>query len=213
MTRLTNIKPAQPSQGAVTHAIGAIVGMVQPAPEQLERSTENRAHGWIMRIMDAEGPAILHMLKRILGVDADVMDAFQECFCRLATRTDGKNLTRAKAYVYRTAANIAVEMIRTRTRHRAHVPAIAATAAIVARRRSESLPDDGSSREAEVAELREAIAQLPTHLRNVVVLRDLGRLSYREVGQTLGIGPATARVYRRHAVVMLSGLLGEGERL
>ena len=40
------------------------------------------------------------------------------------------------------------------------------------------------------------------------VLRDLSRLSYEEVGRTLGITPATARVYRRHAVVKLAESLG-----
>ena len=56
--------------------------------------------------------------------------------------------------------------------------------------------------------LREAIASLPRYLGNVIVLRDLSRMSYREVGKTLGIDPATARVYRRHAVVKLAELLG-----
>jgi DNA-directed RNA polymerase specialized sigma24 family protein len=59
--------------------------------------------------------------------------------------------------------------------------------------------------------LRDAIGRLPAHLANVVVLRDLSRLSYQDVGRTLGIDPATARVYRRHAVVKLAELLDEGE--
>ena len=59
--------------------------------------------------------------------------------------------------------------------------------------------------------LRHAIAQLPAHLRNVIVLRDLSRMPYEEVGRTLGIDPATARVYRRHAVVKLAELIGAEE--
>ena len=38
----------------------------------------------------------------------------------------------------------------------------------------------------------------------------LGGSPIEEVGKTLGIDPATARVYRRHAVVKLAALLGEG---
>ncbi len=54
------------------------------------------------------------------------------------------------------------------------------------------------------------MALLPDHLRNVVVLRDLSRISYEEIGRMLGIEPTTARVYRRHAVVKLAEILDEG---
>ena len=41
-------------------------------------------------------------------------------------------------------------------------------------------------------------------LRDVVALRDLAELPYRQVGAMLGISPATARVYRCKAVRLLA---------
>ena len=147
------------------------------------------------------------MLWRILGSEADVMDAYQDCFCKLAARKSDKGLGSAKAYAYRTATNIAIEMIRTRTRRRAHLPAIAAERI----NESSGQPVEEVDRDHRFVRLRDAIGQLPPHLGRVVVLRDLSRLPYGEVARTLGIDPATARVYRRHAVVKLAELLGEGE--
>ena len=157
--------------------------------------------------MQREGPGILRVLWRLLGREPDVLDAYQDCFCKLAARQQALNSKVGRAYAYRTATNIAIEMIRCRTRRAAHWPAIVA---------KKGRPDTGYSGDHEHSDdrlprLRDAMARLPAHLRNVVVLRDLSHMSYTDVGRTLGIGPATARVYRRHAVVKLAELLGEGD--
>ncbi|UCC32089.1 MAG: sigma-70 family RNA polymerase sigma factor, partial [Phycisphaerales bacterium] len=150
-------------------------------------------HGWIARLIEREGPGILRMLWRLLGREQDVMDAYQDCFCKLAARGQGRDLASAKSYAYRTAANIAIEMLRVRKRRTAHWPAI------VAQRTDAQDAQPGNSGEEDTGghleRLRDAIGQLPAHLRNVVVLRDLSRMPYNEVGRTLGIDPATARVY------------------
>lgn len=57
--------------------------------------------------------------------------------------------------------------------------------------------------------LRCHIAQLPEHLRKVVMLRDLGELSYTQVGRILGISAATARVYRCKAIQLLAVWMGK----
>lgn len=161
----------------------------------------------VARLMEREGPGIVRMLWRMLGRDADVMDAYQDCFCKLITRPLGKRLRNERAYAFRTAANIAIEVLRSRKRRQEHWPRI------VADRAKDDITSDPAENEPaqeRFAGLRETIAALPAHLRNVIVLRDLNRLSYKDVGKTLGIDPATARVYRRHAVVRLSEMLSKG---
>ncbi len=168
------------------------------------------AHAWLVRLMEQEGPGILRMLWRFLESEADVMDAYQDCFCKLALRKGHADLRSVRAYLYRTASNVAIEIIRARTRRAAHLPLIAENA----RRVRESAPASEPVAAVETAladshRLREAIAELPVHLRQVIVLRDLSGLSYREIGRMLAIDPATARVYRRHAVVKLSERLAQ----
>ncbi len=156
--------------------------------------------------MEVEGAGILRMLWRLLGSEQDVMDAYQDCFCKLAARQGVRHPGNPRAYAYRTAANIAIEFIRVRRRRAAHLPSVAARQEAI-----QSGGDDNRPCEPGLNHLREALERLPAHLRNVVVLRDLSRMSYDEVGRTLGIEPTTARVYRRHAVLKLGELLTEGE--
>jgi len=180
---------------------GSLLGQAEAA-EPAERA--GNPHGWVLRVMRAEGSGILRLLHRVLGNEADALDAFQDCFCKLAVRGNGGGLRSARAYAYRTATNIAIELIRSRRRRDAHLPALADRAA----RRGDSASLGSSNVPTTVISLQEAVAALPGHLRGVIVLRDLSGMSYEDVGRTLGIDPATARVYRRHAVVRLAELLG-----
>lgn len=194
-----NTGGTEASQSGMTSAAGR--QMVKREPER--RASGAEPHVWIARVMDRDGLGIVRMLGRILGNEQDVMDAYQDCFCKLAQRPTGKRPANARAYAYRTAGNIAIELIRTRKRRNEHLPAVAE------HRRNADGAETGEGLSMDLADsLREAIASLPRYLSNVIVLRDLSRMSYREVGKTLGIDPATARVYRRHAVVKLAELLG-----
>jgi len=176
-------------------------------PVRLADGTAIRAeYGWVEQLIETEGPGILRMLWRLLGREQDVLDAYQDCFCKLTSLQDRKDLANVRAYAYRTATNIAIELIRTRIRQAAHRDAIATR-----HTGKEAEGETGEGDDVAVGQLRNAIGKLPTHLRNVLVLRDLTRMPYKEVGKTLGIEPATARVYRRHAIVKLTELLGEGE--
>jgi len=170
--------------------------------------TADGVHRPLLRLMRTNGAAIVRMLWRILGREQDVLDAYQDCFCKLAARAGRFDPANARAYVFRTATNIAIEMIRMRRRHEAHRPAVAAHRGqhdTVENSEADDAPADRSG------DLRQAIARLPAHLRNVIVLRDLSRLAYDEVARVLGIEPTTARVYRRHAVVKLAEMLDAGE--
>ena len=138
------------------------------------------------------------------------MDAYQDCFCKLVLRGSPSDIGSTKAYAYRTAANIAIEMLRSRKRRSAHWPAIAASRAKVHEEGAVAEDEVSGSSRSRATRLREAVTRLPAHLRNVIVLRDLSKMSYAEVAGTLGSEPGTARVYRRHAVVKLAELLGEG---
>lgn len=167
------------------------------------QATDGKAGAaWLTRLIAADGPGIIRMLWRILHREADVSDAFQDMCCKLAALRDPSSLNHAKAYAYRTAANTAIEMIRSRSRRALHF------ATIVQQRQQGDCEETATADEGfDRLSLERAIAELPTHLRQVVILRDLGRMPYREVGRLLDIDPATARVYRRHAVVRLAELM------
>lgn len=163
--------------------------------------------GWVEAVLRADGRGILRLLWRILGDADDVSDAFQECFCRLAGYPKAASLGNARAFAYRTASNIAIELIRVRKRRLNHWPRVVSERAERAESAGISPTADHEQLRIDDDRLRSAIALLPHHLRGVITLRDLAQMSYEEVGQILGIGAATARVYRRHGIVRLAELM------
>lgn len=168
---------------------------------------------WLDRLIREEGPSILCALWRILGNEEDVLEAYQECWCALAALGRPGELRCAKAFAYRTAVNVAIEMIRRRARRRGHWPAVVAR---YGREAEEPPTEAGSVRTGDDAgigdlmkeRLRFCLEKLAAHLQRVVVLRDLGGMSYRQVADILGIDSGTARVYRRQAMLRLAELMG-----
>jgi len=153
---------------------------------------------WILAGMRKHGHELITLLWRILGNEQDVCDAYQTTFLRLAHHEDGLKPRWVKAYLFRTASNAAISMLRQRIVERKALSSVMQTI--------EEAPDaliDVNVKHL-TENLRYHVAQLPEHLRNVVMLRDFGELSYVEVARILGVSVGTARVYRCKAVQLLA---------
>jgi len=224
LNRTSANKRASRSSKQGMESAALAISPYQGSSTRNDQAISRSDHAWIKPIIDTEGPAILRMLWRILGQEQDVLDAYQDCFCKLVVRGKSSDLKNIKAYAYRTASNIAIEMLRSRKRRAEHWPRIAVDRSsrdpdpdpdlsigqeTFGPERSDGRHGVASSQAAN--RLQQALVQLPTHLRNVVVLRDLSKMSYEQVGRTLGIEPTTARVYRRHAIIKLADLIKEDE--
>lgn len=160
---------------------------------------------WILSTMQKYGQELVTMLWRILGNEQDVCDAYQDTFLQLAHHEGGLKPRNVKAYVFRVANNIAVSMLRRRVAERNKLPMSVTTGKAI----SSPVKELDSKYLQEI--LRDCIAQLPEHLRNVITLRDLAELSYAQIGRILGISSATARVYRCKAVQLLAVWMGREE--
>lgn len=160
--------------------------------------TLSGAQRWVLSAMQNHGPELVTMLWRILGNEQDVCDAYQDTFLKLAHHKGGQKPRNVRAYVFRSANNAAISMLRHRIAERKAV-----TAAEVSKAETKQNSGDINSRYLQ-ERLRIAVAHLPEHLRNVVTLHDLGELSYRQTGRILGITASTARVYRCRAIQLLS---------
>ena len=159
---------------------------------------------WILSTMQSYGQELVTMLWRILGNEQDVCDAYQDTFLQLAHYEGGRKPEHLKAYVFRTANNIAISMLRRRIAERNRLSRPLTTTSV-------SSPAGEIDSKYLQETLRSYIAQLPEHLRNVITLRDLAELSYCKISRILGISPATARVYRCKAIQLLSVWMGKEE--
>jgi len=162
----------------------------------------DRSQRWILTAMQRHGQELVTMLWRILGNEQDVCDAYQSTFLHMAHH-QRRRPRHPKAYIFRTASNVAISMLRHRIAERNRAMQ---TAQCSWRAKSPEQMFDSKSL---VEQLRCSLAQLPGHLRDVVVLRDLAELSYPQVGRILGISPATARVYRCKAIRLLARWMGK----
>jgi RNA polymerase sigma factor (sigma-70 family) len=153
---------------------------------------------WILAGMRNHGHELVTMLWRILGNEQDVCDAYQTTFLRLAHHEDGLKPKWVKAYLFRTASNTAISMLRQRIVERRALSSVVQTA-----ERTDGVEIDVNVKHL-TENLRYHVAQLPEHLRNVIMLRDFGELSYAEVARILGVSVGTARVYRCKAVQLLA---------
>ena len=171
----------------------------------------DQSQRWVLTTMQRHGGELVTMLWRILGNEQDVCDAYQNTFLRLAHCEAGQRPKHTEAYVFRTASNVAVSMLRHKIAERNRLAAAADAGTMTVKVQNiSSPPSDGASVDGDLHtkdlqdNLRLCIARLPEHLRNVVTLRDLAELSYRQVGKILGISAATARVYRCKAIRLLA---------
>jgi len=167
------------------------------------RSEANGDHAWVVDVLRDDGPALVRLLWRMLGREQDVLDAYQDTFCRLIARSREAGAPPARGYVYRTAMNIALDMRRRRSVRHDHVADAASRLTSLAESQSSNESTDPTLLES----LRRAVDALPPRLREVIVLRDLAGMPYRDVARILGLSNGTARVYRREAIVALSALL------
>lgn len=159
-------------------------------------------HAWVLPTMSHHGPGLLRLLWRILGNEQDVCDAYQDTFLRLAHAPHRPQSHALRGYLYRTATNVAISMIRRRKARQKTCRELAATPNAPAAPSVDYAADLDSS-DLRLA-MRTNIARLPEHLRTVVVLRDLGELPYQQVAEIMNISPATARVYRCRAIKILA---------
>jgi RNA polymerase sigma factor (sigma-70 family) len=160
---------------------------------------------WILSAMQKNGQELINMLWRILGNEQDVCDAYQDTFLQLAHYEGGKRPQRVKAYIFRTANNVAITILRRKIAERKRIS------------ESANLRTEVHSPVREIdlkylqQNLRDCIARLPEHLRNVITLRDLAELSYAQIGRILGISTGTARVYRCKAIQLLAVWMAKEE--
>lgn len=137
-------------------------------------------------------PALRAYLQKRFPALPDHDDLIQEAYVRTLRAYEGGRVTHAKAFLFTTARNAAIDVFR-RRRGADHetISEISAMPLL------EEAPDAVASleREQRLDALLEAIVALPDRCRQVMMLRHLDGLSYKEIAERLGISPETVKVH------------------
>jgi RNA polymerase sigma-70 factor (ECF subfamily) len=147
---------------------------------------------WFAEEVQPLEPALRAYLQARFPALGDFDDIVQESYTRLLKAQAAGGVRSTKAYLFTTARNAALDLFRRRRTTPLHT--VAETAEL-------SLLDDHPSA-AESGEqaymlgvLAEAVQALPDRCRQVLMLRYLDGLAYKEIAAQLGISPETVKVH------------------
>ena len=139
-------------------------------------------------------PALRAYLHRRFPTLPDHDDLVQETYARMLREKAAGRLAYERAFLFTAARNAAIDLFRRRrtTSHESLDDDKAAPVAVL-----EETPDvlESLDREQRLEALLEAIVALPERCRQVMMLRHLDGLSYKEIAARLEISPETVKVH------------------
>ena len=148
----------------------------------------------IQDAIDRYSDLIAHVAWRIVHDREETRDICQETFLRFcAEGVEGQKIDYPKAWLCRTALNLAIDVARRRNQVQKHLEhPLTADLSVPGR--------EHIDRALLVERVRILALRLPERQREVFLLRNFEDLSYAEIGSLVDCTPETARVNEYHAV-------------
>ena len=115
-------------------------------------------------------------------------DVVQAAFAKFTAVEEPQAIANPRAFLFRTAHNLAVDARRKRGRG----DAVLADPAVIEVDGLDFSPEDVLVTKQELARLDQAIAELKPHQRAALLMHRLDGLSYAEIGRRLGMSPSGA---------------------
>jgi RNA polymerase sigma-70 factor (ECF subfamily) len=155
----------------------------------------------ITQLYDRFGEAMYRYLAVKLGSPDDAEDVLQEVFYRLARHSFRLRFVRnLRAFVFRVARNEANRCLHRKIRNEQTAESTSAFAESF--RRTYASPDEGSERV-----IAEALAQVPENQREVLILKILEGLTFREIAAANGESTNTVASRYRYGIEKLRTIL------
>lgn len=152
---------------------------------------------WFTEEVKLHEPVLRGYLQKRFPSLPDHDDIVQEAYTRLLKAEGNGRLTSAKAFLFAVARNVAVDLLRRRQKA-AHEP----ISDVIAMPILEETPsvEDAAEIRLRYENLGAAMASLPDRCREVLMLRYLEGLTYKEIAVRLGISPNTVKVHMAKAM-------------
>lgn len=143
----------------------------------------------------------------LLRDEHDAQDVVQEAALRAFRHIAGLRRSDARAWLLSIVRNCCYTWTAARGAERARVSESVEHIELADGRSA----DDRAMRSSERARIESALAQLPMDLREVVILRDVSDLSYKEIAEVAGVPMGTVMSRLSRARERLAALLGDLE--
>lgn len=161
----------------------------------------------IERLFREHNASLLRFIATKLGSAQEASEVAQEAYVRLLSLDRPEAVSYLRGFLFKTAANIAVDRLRQRSRRgTAHL-----TEAMDLRV-FELSPERQVGSAQSLAILRRALDELPSNCRQAFTLHRVHELSCEEIVRRMGISERSVRLYVARAIQHLRMRLDEGER-
>ena len=147
---------------------------------------------WFAEEVQPHEPALRAYLQARFPALGETDDIIQESYTRLLKAQANGGVRYAKALLFTTARNAALDLFR---RRRAVPPHLAANGAEFALLDEQPGLAEQGEQAYRLEVLADAVRALPDRCREVVMLRYLDGLAYKEIAAQLGISPETVKVH------------------
>ena len=171
------------------------------------------------KLVTAYEKNVYNIALRMVGDPEDAADMTQETFIKAYRALSGfRGDSKFSSWLYRIASNVCLDFLRSRSRH----PQVSLSTVDEDGQAPVELPDMRQNPEEQLMKklgmeaVRRGLEQLPEQQRQILVLRELGGLSYAELAQTLGLeeGTVKSRIFRARkrlcALLLCDGNISDG---
>ena len=171
------------------------------------------------KLVTAYEKNVYNIALRMVGDPEDAADMTQETFIKAYRALSSfRGDSKFSSWLYRIASNVCLDFLRSRSRH----PQVSLSTVDEDDRATFELPDMRQNPEEQLMKklgmeaVRRGLEQLPEQQRQILVLRELGGLSYAELAQTLGLeeGTVKSRIFRARkrlcALLLCDGNISDG---
>jgi RNA polymerase sigma-70 factor (ECF subfamily) len=180
-------------------AIVTLAAPVAPSDDQLLARCARGDRSGLDELFQRYRSLAYRVAHRLLGNEADALDAVQEGFIKALTHLDGfQGRSSFKTWLLRVVSNASLDLGRQRGRRETQSLDVLAKGDRESQEPlSQQDPSQGLDRQDLRRMLDQALAQLPEAQRQTFVLHADAELSYREVANVLGIsiGTVMSRLY------------------
>jgi RNA polymerase sigma-70 factor (ECF subfamily) len=150
----------------------------------------------ISRLFSEHNDSLIQFLATRLRSVQEAKEVAQEAYVRLLSLEDSGAVSFLRAFLFKTAANLAVDRIRSRNRQRQ-----ALDAGLCDESREAPTPDREAASAQEMEIVRHLVAELPPKCRRAFLLHRVHGAEFAEIAEEMGLSERMVRHYVLRAVL------------